>query len=40
MMGKKQIKTSRLDHNDNIFRTYFVPFLTAKGFDKIAPKIQ
>jgi hypothetical protein len=39
-ISNKIIRTSRLDHNDNIFRTYFVPFLSAKGFDKIVPRIQ
>jgi hypothetical protein len=32
--GNKIIRTSRFDHHDNIFRTYFVPFLSVKEFDK------
>jgi hypothetical protein len=38
--GKNEIGTSRLDHNDDIFRKYFAPFVSAKGFDKIIIMIQ
>lgn len=36
----KKKKTSKLDRNDDIFRTYFIFFLCAERFYKIILKIQ